>query len=132
MKPNSGVVDPYTEVSIAIGLQPFQFNPNEEIKFMVQSILAPENGEINLDNLVSGFYCLLRDLMWYYLQWKEADQKDMMKTKLQFVFTSPYQEQNQLDPPTGYFNTFIIHFMRYIIVVFGIVIALGLLDGFFF
>ena len=53
MKPNSGVVDPNTEVSIAVSLQPFEFDPNEKNKhkFMVQSMFAPD-GEINQDTLV--------------------------------------------------------------------------------
>ena len=56
MKPNSGVVDPNTEVSIAVSLQPFEFDPNEKNKhkFMVQSMFAPETGEINQDTLVSA------------------------------------------------------------------------------
>ena len=55
-KPNSGVVDPNTEVSIAVSLQPFEFDPTEKNKhkFMVQSMLAPETGEINQDTLVSA------------------------------------------------------------------------------
>ena len=54
MKPHSGVVDPNTEVSIAVSLQPFEFDPNEKNKhkFMVQSMFAPEVGEINQDTLV--------------------------------------------------------------------------------
>ena len=63
MKPNSGVVDPNTEVSIAVSLQPFEFDPNEKNKhkFMVQSMFAPETGEINQDTLVSDPFCLLWD-----------------------------------------------------------------------
>ena len=54
MKPNSGVVDPNTEVSIAVSLQPFDYDPAEKNKhkFMVQSMFAPETGEINQDTLV--------------------------------------------------------------------------------
>ena len=50
------MVDPNTEVSIAVSLQPFEFDPNEKNKhkFMVQSMFAPEAGEINQDTLVSG------------------------------------------------------------------------------
>ena len=56
VKPNSGVVDPNTEVSIAVSLQPFEFDPTEKNKhkFMVQSMFAPETGEINQDTLVSA------------------------------------------------------------------------------
>ena len=63
MKPNSGVVDPNAEVSIAVNLKPFEFDPNEENmdKFMVQSMFAPETGEINQDAMVSGDgdYCVI-------------------------------------------------------------------------
>ena len=57
VKPNSGVVDPNNEVQIAVGLQPFEFDPNEKNKhkFMVQSMFAPD-GEINQDTLVSCFF----------------------------------------------------------------------------
>ena len=53
MKPNSGVVDPNTEVAIAVSLQPFEYDPAEKNKhkFMVQSMFAPD-GEINQDTLV--------------------------------------------------------------------------------
>ena len=83
MKPNSGVVDPNTEVSIAVSLQPFEFDPNEKNKhkFMVQSMFAPETGEINQDTL-----------------WKEADQNDLMDSKLKCVFAlPPGQEQNNVE-----------------------------------
>ena len=69
VKPNSGVVDPNTEVQIAgncpnlwrmvsslslpVSLQPFEYDPTEKNKhkFMVQSMFAPD-GEINQDTLV--------------------------------------------------------------------------------
>ena len=56
MKPNSGVVDPRNEVAIAVSLQPFEYDPAEKNKhkFMVQSMFAPETGEINQDTLVSA------------------------------------------------------------------------------
>ena len=49
------MVDPNTEVSIAVSLQPFEFDPAEKNKhkFMVQSMFAPEGEEINQDTLVS-------------------------------------------------------------------------------
>ena len=52
VKPNSGVVDPNNEVSIAVSLQPFDYDPAEKNKhkFMVQSMFAPD-GEINQDTL---------------------------------------------------------------------------------
>ena len=50
-----GVVDPNTEVSILLiaELDPAEENKH---KFMVQSMFAPETGEINQDTLVSGHY----------------------------------------------------------------------------
>ena len=53
VKPNSGVVDPNTEVAIAVSLQPFEYDPAEKNKhkFMVQAMFAPD-GEINQDTLV--------------------------------------------------------------------------------
>ena len=89
VKPNSGVVDPNTEVAIAgrdlsfcdlnecnmilVSLQPFEYDPAEKNKhkFMVQSMFAPD-GEINQDTL-----------------WKEIDQNDLMDSKLRCVFAMP-------------------------------------------
>ena len=88
MKPNSGVVDPNTEVSIAVSLQPFEFDPNEKNKhkFMVQSMFAPETGKINQDTL-----------------WKDADANELMDSKLKCVFVlPPGKEQDNLRP--GYDN----------------------------
>ena len=60
MTPNVGVVDPNTEVSIAVSLQPFEFDPeekNNKHKFMIQSMFAPETSEINQKTLgVPGCY----------------------------------------------------------------------------
>ena len=104
VKPNSGVVDPNTEVSIAVSLQPFEFDPNEKNKhkFMVQSMFAPEAGEINQDTLV----CLpigKRGVTDLYFQWKDADQNELMDSKLKCVFVlPPGKEQDNLRP--GYDN----------------------------
>jgi len=85
VKPNSGVVDPNTEVAIAVSLQPFEYDPAEKNKhkFMVQSMFAPD-GEINQDTL-----------------WREIDQNDLMDSKLRCVFAMPAgQEQNNTEEPT--------------------------------
>jgi hypothetical protein len=91
VKPNSGVVDPNTEVSIAVSLQPFEFDPAEKNKhkFMVQSMFAPETGEINQDTL-----------------WKEADQNDLMDSKLKCVFALPPGQELKEEKfePSGYDN----------------------------
>lgn len=54
VRPNSGVVEAHGSVSVAVMLQPFDYDPHEKNKhkFMVQSLFAGE-GEINLDALVS-------------------------------------------------------------------------------
>jgi len=81
VKPNSGVVDPSSEVQIAVSLQPFEYDPAEKNKhkFMVQSMFAP-NGEIDQDML-----------------WKDADPNDMMDSKLKCVFVMPPgAEQNNV------------------------------------
>ena len=56
VKPHSGVVEPNSEVSIAVSLQPFEFDPKKKNKhkFMVQSMFAPETGEINQDAMVTS------------------------------------------------------------------------------
>jgi len=84
VKPNSGVVDPNSEVQIAVSLQPFDYDPLEKNKhkFMVQSMFAPE-GEINQDTL-----------------WKEIGQEELMDSKLKCVFAMPAgqeQEQNNVE-----------------------------------
>jgi len=84
VKPNSGVVDPNTEVAIVVSLQPFEYDPAEKNKhkFMVQSMFAPD-GEINQDTL-----------------WREIDQNDLMDSKLRCVFAMPAgQEQNNTEEP---------------------------------
>jgi len=86
VKPNSGVVDPNTEVQIAVSLQPFEYDPAEKNKhkFMVQSMFAPD-GEINQDTL-----------------WKEIDQNELMDSKLRCVFAMPpaSQEVNSMEEPS--------------------------------
>lgn len=84
VKPNSGVVDPNSEVQIAVSLQPFEYDPLEKNKhkFMVQSMFAPE-GEINQDTL-----------------WKEIGAEELMDSKLKCVFAMPAgqeQEQNNVE-----------------------------------
>jgi len=90
VKPNSGVIDPKTEVLIAVSLQPFEYDPAEKNKhkFMVQSMFPPD-GEINQDTL-----------------WKEIDQNELMDSKLKCVFAMPPNlvEQNNIEEPK-YENT---------------------------
>ncbi|XP_071521679.1 vesicle-associated membrane protein-associated protein A [Panulirus ornatus] len=73
VRPNSGVVEPHGSVSVAVMLQPFDYDPHEKNKhkFMVQSLFAGE-GEINLDAL-----------------FREADLSQLMDSKLRCVFELP-------------------------------------------
>lgn len=59
MRPNSGVVDPNGSVSVAVMLQPFDYDPHEKNKhkFMVQSLFAAADGDISLDSLVRKRSC---------------------------------------------------------------------------
>jgi len=79
VKPNSGVVDPNSEVQIAVSLQPFEYDPTEKNKhkFMVQSMFAPD-GEIDQDKL-----------------WKDADTNEMMDSKLKCVFVMPQGDEQK-------------------------------------
>jgi len=89
VKPNSGVIDPRTEVQIAVSLQPFEYDPAEKNKhkFMVQSMFPPD-GEINQDTL-----------------WKEIDASDLMDSKLKCVFVMPPGLHNSLKEEPKYENT---------------------------
>lgn len=87
VRPNSGVVDPNGSVSVAVMLQPFEYDPHEKNKhkFMVQSLFASGDGEISLDSL-----------------FKEADMSQLMDSKLRCVFELPADAtaqapQNNLD-----------------------------------
>ncbi|XP_068250052.1 vesicle-associated membrane protein-associated protein A [Palaemon carinicauda] len=83
VRPNSGLVEPHGAVSVAVMLQPFDYDPHEKNKhkFMVQSLFA-QDGEVNLDGL-----------------FKEADQSQLMDSKLRCVFELPMDapQQNNLD-----------------------------------
>ena len=59
VRPNSGVVDPNGSVSVAVMLQPFEYDPHEKNKhkFMVQSLFAAAEGDISLDSLVRKSCC---------------------------------------------------------------------------
>uniref|UniRef100_A0A3B4AN65 MSP domain-containing protein n=1 Tax=Periophthalmus magnuspinnatus TaxID=409849 RepID=A0A3B4AN65_9GOBI len=45
VRPNSGVIDAGTSVNVSVMLQPFEYDPNDRSrhKFMVMSVLAPDN-----------------------------------------------------------------------------------------
>ncbi|XP_058064090.1 vesicle-associated membrane protein-associated protein B-like [Anopheles bellator] len=81
VRPNSGLLEPRESQEIAIVLQPFIFDSNEKNKhkFMVQSMVKPEDEEINLEDL-----------------WKKYPEK-LMDSKLRCVFDCPL-EPNQPTP----------------------------------
>ncbi|CAF4746163.1 unnamed protein product [Pieris macdunnoughi] len=73
VRPNSGVLEPNDKVDIAITPQHFYVDPNEthKHKFMVQSVIAPDN-KTNIDQV-----------------WKETLPNQLMDYKLRCVFVSP-------------------------------------------
>lgn len=79
VRPNSGVLDAKASIDVAVTLQPFEFDPNEKNKhkFMVQTLIAPEE-EFNLDSV-----------------WKDANPDALMDSKLKCVFEIP------VDPATA-------------------------------
>jgi vesicle-associated membrane protein-associated protein A len=70
VRPNSGIIEPNSHVSVSVMLQPFDYDPLEKNnhKFMVQSLYAP-SGLIESDQL-----------------WKSADATQLMDSKLKCVF----------------------------------------------
>jgi hypothetical protein len=94
VRPNSGVVEPKDNVSVAVMLQPFEYDPAEKNKhkFMVQTMYAPD-GAYDTDTL-----------------WKDAKSEALMDSKLKCVFELPAAEQvatstNKEEPTeSGSFN----------------------------
>ncbi|XP_019640230.1 PREDICTED: vesicle-associated membrane protein-associated protein B/C-like isoform X7 [Branchiostoma belcheri] len=90
VRPNSGVVEPSSSINVSVMLQPFDYDPQEKNKhkFMVQSMFAPEGG-IDNETMVN--------------MWKDADQTQLMDSKLKCVFELPPEAlqsvlfQNDLD-----------------------------------
>ncbi|XP_050071626.1 vesicle-associated membrane protein/synaptobrevin-binding protein [Anopheles maculipalpis] len=81
VRPNCGLLEPRESQEIAIVLQPFIFDSNEKNKhkFMVQSMVKPDDEEINLEDL-----------------WKKYPEK-LMDSKLRCVFECPL-DSNQPAP----------------------------------
>lgn len=73
VRPNSGVVEPGSTVTVATMLQPFRFDPSREVKhkFMVQTMFAPQ------DNPDLGTV------------WKKAIPGEIVNSKLRCVFEMP-------------------------------------------
>ncbi|XP_072460329.1 vesicle-associated membrane protein-associated protein A isoform X1 [Notamacropus eugenii] len=88
VRPNSGIIDPGSTVTVSVMLQPFDYDPNEKSKhkFMVQTIFAPSN--------TSDMEAV----------WKEAKPDELMDSKLRCVFEMP-NENDKLGistPGTGF------------------------------
>lgn len=81
VRPNSGLIEPGGKVSVAVMLQPFEYDPNErnKHKFMVQTMFAPDDIGEGIEQL-----------------WKDAKPEDLMDSKLKCVFEMP-DTQNNLD-----------------------------------
>ncbi|XP_018568515.1 vesicle-associated membrane protein-associated protein B [Anoplophora glabripennis] len=84
VRPNSGVLEPNSNIEIAICLQPFLFDPAEKNKhkFMVQTVFAPD-GEINLEQL-----------------WKVLSPEQLMDSKLKCVFEMPVEQNESQEDAT--------------------------------
>jgi len=83
VRPNSGLIEPGNDVSVAVMLQPFEYDPNErnKHKFMVQTMFAPDGPIDSQESL-----------------WKEAKPEQLMDSKLKCVFELPVDaQQNNLD-----------------------------------
>ncbi|RUS88530.1 hypothetical protein EGW08_003706 [Elysia chlorotica] len=83
VRPNSGILEPRKSITVAVMLQPFEYDPNEKNKhkFMVQSMFAPDN--------VTETHEML---------WKDAPPESLMDTKLRCVFELPDAPPVQMTP----------------------------------
>jgi len=78
VRPNAGVIESGSNLSIAVVLQPFEMDSSaNKHKFMVQAIFAPD-GEVNQDEL-----------------WKAAPSSSVMETKLRCTFEVPSEATNE-------------------------------------
>jgi len=79
VRPNSGLIKPKEAVTVAVMLQPFEYDPAEKNKhkFMVQTMFAPD-GEIESHDLL----------------WKDVSPENLMDSKLKCVFEMPTTENN--------------------------------------
>ncbi|XP_008581071.1 PREDICTED: vesicle-associated membrane protein-associated protein A isoform X2 [Galeopterus variegatus] len=85
VRPNSGIIDPGSTVTVSVMLQPFDYDPNEKSKhkFMVQTIFAPPN--------TSDMEAV----------WKEAKLDELMDSKLRCVFEMPNENDKLGITPPG-------------------------------
>ncbi|KAL4616874.1 vesicle-associated membrane protein-associated protein A-like [Arapaima gigas] len=81
VRPNSGIIEPGTSITVSVMLQPFDYDPSEKSKhkFMVQTIFAP----VNVSDLEAV--------------WKDAKLEDLMDSKLRCVFELPSDNDRMND-----------------------------------
>merc|ERR1712038_1959936 len=90
VRPNSGIIEPGSTVTVAVMLQPFVYDPHErnKHKFMVQTMFAPD-GPIESQDLL----------------WKEVTPDQMMDSKLKCVFEVPTEavqvNSGPVEPPSA-------------------------------
>ncbi|XP_016962670.1 vesicle-associated membrane protein-associated protein B [Drosophila biarmipes] len=80
VRPNIGKIMPFRTTQVEICLQPFIYDQQEKNKhkFMVQSVLAPVDADLNDLNKL----------------WKELEPEQLMDAKLKCVFEMPSSEAN--------------------------------------
>ncbi|XP_071091665.1 vesicle-associated membrane protein/synaptobrevin-binding protein-like [Haliotis cracherodii] len=78
VRPNSGIIEPGLAVTVAVMLQPFEYDPTEKNrhKFMVQTMFAPDSKVDSLEQL-----------------WKDVTPENLMDSKLKCVFDMPESAQ---------------------------------------
>lgn len=81
VRPNSGLIEPDSAVTVSVMLQPFDFDQNEKNKhkFMVQTMFAPDGIIDNQDQL-----------------WKDATPEMLMDSKLKCMFEPAASDMSQV------------------------------------
>ncbi|XP_069113804.1 vesicle-associated membrane protein/synaptobrevin-binding protein-like [Argopecten irradians] len=86
VRPNSGIIEPGASVTVAVMLQPFEYDPTErnKHKFMVQTLFAPDGPIESQEEL-----------------WKEVTPENLMDSKLKCVFELPADNSHIASPSSG-------------------------------
>ncbi|EDW72210.2 uncharacterized protein Dwil_GK10259 [Drosophila willistoni] len=87
VRPNIGKIAPFRSTQVEICLQPFMYDQQEKNKhkFMVQSVLAPNDADLTDLNKL----------------WKELEPEQLMDAKLKCVFEMPSSEANAENNSSG-------------------------------
>ena len=90
VKPIHGIVNPHEEASISISLQPFDHNPEEDLKhkFLVQSVIV-SNGEVCHPDKI----------------WNMVNPQDVMETKVRCVLEMAKEVDKDDSKPSESFKT---------------------------